>query len=276
MMTFRPGDRLHVTAGPEGARLMLLGGETLARPALHLVELRRLVAGADRSGQGSLARRRLGARPLPAAAGRRRGVHPAAAGAPGAWRVRASSGRRSGTDDGDGEAVISIATRLQNLPSAAARRQAHQPPAECPPLPVGGSRRSAGSPANPCGSWPRVFGAADIRVLISLGVYPSWLRHQPHTGFIPRRYSHDHIQGRLSRRQPRQGLDQPQARQGAGAPCASRARDDGNPVQGSAALQLRLRRRLPAGRAGLQGRDRRRSTPCCSSRRNTTARSPAG
>ncbi len=32
MMTFRPGDRLHVTAGPEGARLMLLGGETLGGP----------------------------------------------------------------------------------------------------------------------------------------------------------------------------------------------------------------------------------------------------
>ena len=29
MMVFRPGDRLHVTAGPEGARLMLLGGETM-------------------------------------------------------------------------------------------------------------------------------------------------------------------------------------------------------------------------------------------------------
>ena len=32
MMIFRPGDRLHVTAGPEGARLMLLGGETLGGP----------------------------------------------------------------------------------------------------------------------------------------------------------------------------------------------------------------------------------------------------
>jgi redox-sensitive bicupin YhaK (pirin superfamily) len=32
MMTFRPGDRLAVTAGPEGARLMLLGGETLPGP----------------------------------------------------------------------------------------------------------------------------------------------------------------------------------------------------------------------------------------------------
>jgi redox-sensitive bicupin YhaK (pirin superfamily) len=32
MMVFRPGDRLHVTAGPEGARLMLLGGETLGGP----------------------------------------------------------------------------------------------------------------------------------------------------------------------------------------------------------------------------------------------------
>ncbi len=32
MMVFRPGDRLHVTAGPEGARLMLLGGETMGGP----------------------------------------------------------------------------------------------------------------------------------------------------------------------------------------------------------------------------------------------------
>jgi redox-sensitive bicupin YhaK (pirin superfamily) len=32
MMTFRPGDRLHVTAGPTGARLMLLGGETMPGP----------------------------------------------------------------------------------------------------------------------------------------------------------------------------------------------------------------------------------------------------
>ena len=32
MMTFRPGDRLHLKAGPEGARLMLLGGETMPGP----------------------------------------------------------------------------------------------------------------------------------------------------------------------------------------------------------------------------------------------------
>ena len=32
MMTFRPGDRLHVTAGAGGARLMLLGGATLGGP----------------------------------------------------------------------------------------------------------------------------------------------------------------------------------------------------------------------------------------------------
>ena len=32
MMTFRPGDRLSVTAGPEGARLLVLGGETLGGP----------------------------------------------------------------------------------------------------------------------------------------------------------------------------------------------------------------------------------------------------
>jgi len=32
MMVFRPGDKLSVTAGPQGARLMLLGGETLNGP----------------------------------------------------------------------------------------------------------------------------------------------------------------------------------------------------------------------------------------------------
>ena len=32
MMTFRPGDRLSLKAGPEGARLILLGGETLGGP----------------------------------------------------------------------------------------------------------------------------------------------------------------------------------------------------------------------------------------------------
>ena len=32
MMVFRPGDRLGVKAGDEGARLMLLGGETLGGP----------------------------------------------------------------------------------------------------------------------------------------------------------------------------------------------------------------------------------------------------
>ncbi|WP_226780846.1 pirin family protein [Oceaniglobus trochenteri] len=32
MMVFRPGDRLSMTAGPQGARLMLLGGDTLEGP----------------------------------------------------------------------------------------------------------------------------------------------------------------------------------------------------------------------------------------------------
>jgi redox-sensitive bicupin YhaK (pirin superfamily) len=32
MVIFRPGDPIHVTAGPQGARLMLLGGETLGGP----------------------------------------------------------------------------------------------------------------------------------------------------------------------------------------------------------------------------------------------------
>jgi redox-sensitive bicupin YhaK (pirin superfamily) len=32
MMVFRPGDRISVTAGEAGARLMLLGGETMGGP----------------------------------------------------------------------------------------------------------------------------------------------------------------------------------------------------------------------------------------------------
>lgn len=32
MMVFRPGDTVELTAGPQGARLMLLGGETLDGP----------------------------------------------------------------------------------------------------------------------------------------------------------------------------------------------------------------------------------------------------
>ena len=32
MMVFRPGDRVSLKAGPSGARLMLLGGETLNGP----------------------------------------------------------------------------------------------------------------------------------------------------------------------------------------------------------------------------------------------------
>ena len=101
MMVFRPGDRLAVKAGEEGARLMLLGGETLGGPALHLVELRRVVEGADRGGEGGVARRRLGARALPPAAGGRRGVHP------GAGAVRACDGRHP---RGHGSAVVNWLT----------------------------------------------------------------------------------------------------------------------------------------------------------------------
>ena len=32
MMVFRPGDAITVTAGPQGARLMALGGETMGGP----------------------------------------------------------------------------------------------------------------------------------------------------------------------------------------------------------------------------------------------------
>ena len=64
MMVFRPGDRITVAAGERGARLMILGGATLERAALHLVELRRLLAGADRGSQGRMARTELGTGPF--------------------------------------------------------------------------------------------------------------------------------------------------------------------------------------------------------------------
>ena len=81
MMVFRPGDRLHVTAGPEGARLMLLGGETLGGPRYiwwnFVASSRERIEAAKEAWRAG----RLGARALPAAAGRRRRVHPVAAGA---------------------------------------------------------------------------------------------------------------------------------------------------------------------------------------------------
>ncbi|ABS27461.1 hypothetical protein Anae109_3268 [Anaeromyxobacter sp. Fw109-5] len=46
------------------------------------------------------------------------------------------------------------------------------------------------------------------------------------------------MQGRLSHRQPRVGLDQPPARGGARAPRSARPRADGDPVQGPGGLQL--------------------------------------
>ena len=75
MMVFRPGDRLSVAAGAEGARLMLLGGETLGGPRYIWWNFVASSQGADRGGQGGLARRRLRAWPFPPAAGRRHGVH---------------------------------------------------------------------------------------------------------------------------------------------------------------------------------------------------------
>ena len=93
MMVFRPGDRLHVTAGPEGARLMLLGGETMGGPRYiwwnFVASSRERIEAAKEAWRAG----RLGARPVPAAAGRRRRVHPAAAGA-GRARGRARSGSR--------------------------------------------------------------------------------------------------------------------------------------------------------------------------------------
>src|SRR4029077_20102817 len=70
---------------------------------------------------------------------------------------------------------------------------------------------------------------------------------------IPREVHHDCFQGRILCREPCEGFDQPEARPGAGGPCAGRVADDGDPLRGPPALQLRLRRRLPAVRACAQG-----------------------
>ena len=97
MMTFRPGDRLHVTAGPDGARLILLGGETLAGPRFiwwnFVASSRERIEAAKeawRAGDWAHGRFQL-------AAGRRRRVHPAAAGARGAGASAAGPVGRSGT-----------------------------------------------------------------------------------------------------------------------------------------------------------------------------------
>ncbi len=78
MMVFRPGDPITVVAGPEGARVMALGGETLGGPRYIWWNFVASLARAHRGGQGGVEGRRLGARPLPAAARRRKRVHPAA------------------------------------------------------------------------------------------------------------------------------------------------------------------------------------------------------
>ena len=78
-----------------------------ARAALHLVELRRVLARADRGRQGGLAGGRLGARPLPAAAGGRGRVHPAAAGGGGRTAARGQAALTS-ANDGDDEAVPAL------------------------------------------------------------------------------------------------------------------------------------------------------------------------
>ena len=78
MMVFRPGDRLHVTAGPEGARLMLLGGETLGGPRyiwwnFVASSQERIEAAKEAWRAGDWEHGRFQLPP-----GRRRGVHPAA------------------------------------------------------------------------------------------------------------------------------------------------------------------------------------------------------
>jgi len=68
MMVFRLGDSVSLHAGEYDARLMMLRGARRAK--VYLVELRRLVAGAHRRGQGGLAARGLGAWTVSPAAGR--------------------------------------------------------------------------------------------------------------------------------------------------------------------------------------------------------------
>ena len=69
MMTFRAGVPAARDGGAGGGAADTARGRDAGRAAVHMVELRGLVAGADRSGQGSLASGRLGARALPLAAG---------------------------------------------------------------------------------------------------------------------------------------------------------------------------------------------------------------
>ena len=92
MMTFRPGDQLHFTAGPEGARLMLLGGETLpGRGSYGGTSWPRRGSGSKR--RRTLAGGRLGARALPLAAPATTPNSSRCRRSPRCGRVRARSGR---------------------------------------------------------------------------------------------------------------------------------------------------------------------------------------
>ena len=76
MLVFRAGDRLALRAGPQGARLLLLGGAAMDGPRHLFWNFVSLQPRADRAGQG-----RLEGRALRQGAGRREGIHPAAGGA---------------------------------------------------------------------------------------------------------------------------------------------------------------------------------------------------
>ena len=78
MMVFRPGDRISVAAGPAGAHSSSSRRDARTAP-LHLVELRRIEPGSDRSRQGAVAQSRLRTRHVRPSARRPRRIHTAAA-----------------------------------------------------------------------------------------------------------------------------------------------------------------------------------------------------
>ena len=78
MMVFRPKDRVSVAAGPNGARLILLGGAALAGPRYIWWNFVASSSREDRRRQGAMAQGRLGPRPVRPSARRSRRIHPAA------------------------------------------------------------------------------------------------------------------------------------------------------------------------------------------------------
>jgi len=87
MMVFRPGDRISVAAGPTGAAPHHPRRRDARRAPLHLVELRWVEPGQDRSRQGAVAQGRLGPRSFRASSRRPRRIHAAAAAVSSAVKV---------------------------------------------------------------------------------------------------------------------------------------------------------------------------------------------